>query len=661
MQSRDIVNTSNTESILKTNELHVILTINLFACLRRALFIMLYALLLSTLFYKQSLADQLKIKSPESLPALNEIITNYFEQSSIVGLAYAIVEEGQIKGVYTLGSHDKNNKRPITNNTLFRVGSISKNVTALTAIALVEKNIVTLDMPVKKILPELPFNNPWVQSNPLKLYHLLEHTGGLPGSSYREYATEATNLSPLLYVQAMSGAFSPRWQPGTFYSYSNPGYTVLGAALSKITDKDFDKLVEEEIFQPLNMTSASFKWDQSILEKLSPSYNFDGSPGGFWKMTIRPAGSMMASINDMAQLILFYANEGENLNTSLKISPKLLKRMRSGKSSLAAKAGYDYVYGLGTFGFFAGGQIFYGHWGKTDGYLANMGYLPKAKRGFVLLSNSSDRSTVSKIREVIAAYLLRDQPQPIKPDTVQISDPTRYDGWYKAFTHDMTQRSWIFSLLSLIRVDANRQELQMRSPWSGFQPVRFTAEKDGFFLSPTSSITSIVFSKTPEGEMTFLGDQQESYIRISSFQAWSTLSIMALALLGFFVGLLYIFFSFFRRFMHGHWSAGIAVAIMTVLAGLFLMALLFSYYQLGLVASFSDIKNLGVISVPSLFLSGLSLIWPLLLCIGIFYLLKLKPQMRPWSFYSFGVFLGSYMCIAIFFLLNGWLPLLSWS
>ncbi|MEM9683947.1 MAG: serine hydrolase domain-containing protein, partial [Pseudomonadota bacterium] len=135
-------------------------------------------------------------KEDRSLQTLASDIQAIAQQHGVRGGGFALVQQGKISIIHSFGHADASGSKPVTDRTLFRVGSISKTVTALLALAVVEDGLVSLSSPVADVLSGEEVPESWAVDPPLRLVHLLEHTGGLPGTSYFEYAQTGENIAP---------------------------------------------------------------------------------------------------------------------------------------------------------------------------------------------------------------------------------------------------------------------------------------------------------------------------------------------------------------------------------------------------------------------------------------------------------------------------------
>jgi len=118
---------------------------------------------------------------PDSVEALSDSIQKILEEEHLPGAAVAIVRSDGTIWLHGFGVADRATGRPVTDSTVFRIGSISKMFVGVTALQLQERGVVDLQDPLRTLAPDLELTNPWAESHPVRLVHLLEHTAGLDG------------------------------------------------------------------------------------------------------------------------------------------------------------------------------------------------------------------------------------------------------------------------------------------------------------------------------------------------------------------------------------------------------------------------------------------------------------------------------------------------
>ncbi|MCG8695609.1 MAG: beta-lactamase family protein, partial [Minwuiales bacterium] len=512
--------------------------------------------------------------------------------------------------------------------------------------------------PVSDVLPNAPIDNPWRDDAPLRLVHLLEHTGGLPGSSYYEYAQVGDDLSPSDYLARLTGRLALRWPPGRHYSYANGGHTIAARMLEAASGEPFDALMRARIFERLGMGQATFSTRGAALESLSESFTADGGLAPVWRMAVRPSGSLAASIHDMAQLTLYLTTVGASV-TKPPVSAGGLRRMRRGETSLPARFGYDYAYGLGMFGFVVGDRIFWGHWGKTEGFLANLGVLPDRGRGFVLLSNTSNRRAMSAMRERLGTHLAADIAALKAPTAQTVAVNEKFTGTYMAFTHDMALRSWLFGLLQTVIVDREGDGLTVRSVLPIGEEVDLTAETDRFYRAGAFPVATHLFLEE-DGRTVLFGDGQETYRKLGSAAALALAACVLLSAAAVVLSILAAVVILVLRLFGRARPGSLSVFLLFGAAGCALLSLFVAFAVFGVATPLDEIEQLGVPSPRSLLLLGLSLLWPLLTVLGCFLLV------RRWGALAGSTRVGGvlvavgYLTAVAALALQGWLPLVTW-
>jgi serine beta-lactamase-like protein LACTB len=186
-----------------------------------------------------------ELASP-ALEAVEKAVTAEMSRVGIPGLSLAIVAGGELRLVRGFGLADLENDVPATESTVYRLGSVSKPLTATAVMQLWEEGRLDLDAPVQKYVPSFP-EKPW----PITARELLGHLGGI-----RHYAP--TEFGNTRHYGSLTEALSifkadPILEPRTKFLYSTYGYTLLGCAVEGASGKRFADYLRERIFEPSAM------------------------------------------------------------------------------------------------------------------------------------------------------------------------------------------------------------------------------------------------------------------------------------------------------------------------------------------------------------------------------------------------------------------------
>jgi len=183
-----------------------------------------------------------------TLSALKDSLKKIMDKEHMPGLMIAIVNRDSVIWQGGIGEASIESKTPVDENSLFRIGSTTKTFTALCILKLVEQGKFNLNSKIKDIAPEIPFENKWEADEPVRVINLLEHTAGFDDMHFAAMMnTTGKKISALEEALAHTNAMKSRWKPGTRWSYSNPGYVILGFLIEKYSENDALDLI---LFSP---------------------------------------------------------------------------------------------------------------------------------------------------------------------------------------------------------------------------------------------------------------------------------------------------------------------------------------------------------------------------------------------------------------------------
>jgi CubicO group peptidase (beta-lactamase class C family) len=287
--------------------------------------------------------------------------------------------------------------KPVDRNTIFQVASLSKWISAVGIMKLVEDGKLDLDAPVSKYLtrwqlPLCEFNNEQVT-----VRRLLSHTAGLTdglGYSGFETGTPVQSIEQSLTKAAdadggISGEVRVGIKPGSEFKYSGGGYTLLQLLVEEVSGQSFSSYMKETIFTPLNMAHSSYVWEDSSDYKLAELYNNDGSKASNYRYTSLAATSLYTSLSDLE--LFFQAHlEGKNREPVGRnvVKPETVKKMREPHGQ---SMGVE-IWGLGTvlYATTEGNDFIIGHDGKsTPPINTAMRLNPETGDGIIILETGN--------------------------------------------------------------------------------------------------------------------------------------------------------------------------------------------------------------------------------------------------------------------------------
>ncbi len=215
-----------------------------------------------------------------------------------------VVRDGTIIDTHVYGVADDRG-RPITSSTPFLIGSLTKSITALAVMQLVEAGRLSLDTPVGELLPDHPVAGPAAAAE-ITVRDLLDQTSGLStASGLRPLSTPVSSLEQRVDDLEASTLVSP---PGTQFHYSNANYLVLGRIVESVRGEPYGEYLKTHIFGPLGMAQATTNVDEATADGLTRAHRlwFGQAPSNapLFRADMVPAGWVAASADDMGRYLL---------------------------------------------------------------------------------------------------------------------------------------------------------------------------------------------------------------------------------------------------------------------------------------------------------------------------------------------------------------------
>lgn len=440
--------------------------------------------------------------TPQSLDELRTAVATVLTEEHVPGAGLALVHADRVEWVGGVGVANRDTQAPITADTHFRVGSISKTFVALALVQLAEEGLLSLDDLVSSIVPDVAIDNPWEATHPLRIVHLLQHTAGFDDMHFTELynRSDAPDLSLTQVLRLAPSSRRVRWQPGTRMAYSNPGYGLAGLLVETIAQQPYDSYIRTHIFDPLGMTTSSFVLRPEDEATLARGYAGAAlRDTGFPQIYLRPAGNLHTSPRELATFVRMLLNWGE-LDKAFVVDPEYLGNMERPRSTVAATAGLRTGYGTGIMAWVNLPYLMLGHGGGIAGFASAYGYSPARDVGFVVLLNREDaRGALNRITALVTRYLKRDIERPAAPPpaTVPLETLRAYEGYY----HEANPRNQLFAFLDWLgngfSVRAAAGTLLVApafGPSHTLVPVSET-----LFRRPEQTLATRVFTHAPDG------------------------------------------------------------------------------------------------------------------------------------------------------------------
>lgn len=335
---------------------------------------------------------------------IDEYVQEQIDGSRIPAVALAIVEDGET--VHMRGFGDDAGE-PVTPQTPFPIGSLTKSFTALAVMQLAEAGELDLDAPVQNYIPEFRVADQ-AASSQITVRHLLNQTSGFSRQSGLAPLVEEWDGSGDDLIQRLQDVELNR-PVGESYDYSNLNYLVLGQVIERVSGQTYGDYVRQHIFEPLGMSNSYVSHEEGRQHDMVAVHRYWF---GFPVETETPhlpgqisAGFLVSSAEDMSRYLAMYLNGGEYGGERI-LSAEGITTMHQPATEEFERTllGTDFSarYGMGWFSGPFGEESALWHLGELPAFNAWMVLLPESDQAVVVLINASNQIGLAGSNEVFS-------------------------------------------------------------------------------------------------------------------------------------------------------------------------------------------------------------------------------------------------------------------
>ena len=212
-----------------------------------------------------------------ALPVIETIYRDHAQAHHLPGLAFGVVLDSTLVCSGGYGYADLALKTPATPQSLFRIASMTKSITAMAILLLRDQGKLSLDDPAEEYIPEMKnLEYPVPDAPKITIRHLLTHTAGFPEDN--PWGDRQLAVSDQRLLDLVKNGISFSNVPGVAYEYSNLGFALLGRIIAVVSGQPYQKFVQTQILQPLAMHHHSI-WDYSHAPRdlLAWGYGWEGA------------------------------------------------------------------------------------------------------------------------------------------------------------------------------------------------------------------------------------------------------------------------------------------------------------------------------------------------------------------------------------------------
>ncbi|WP_340680270.1 serine hydrolase [Paraglaciecola sp.] len=318
------------------------------------------------------------------MPSVETLVSSFFDNAidqDSPGIAFLAAKNGKIIYTGAKGMADMGNNIPISASTKFRIGSITKQFTAVAILKLQEQGKLSIDDKLSKYLPDFP------KADQVTLRQLMNHTSGI--HNYTDAADFIEGVTTPITAQNLINkikTFDYDFESGSRWSYSNSGYFILGNIVEQVSGKTLSQFWQEQLFTPLNMKDTGVYINGKTYSNEALGYSYEKNEtlrATDWDMThAGGAGNIYSTVED-----LFRWNEA--LFNNKVLSPEsfadFTTKAKLNNGEDVGSLGDSYGLGIGLSEIF--GKKLINHNGSLNGFSSYMGRVPSENLTVVSLSN----------------------------------------------------------------------------------------------------------------------------------------------------------------------------------------------------------------------------------------------------------------------------------
>jgi len=385
--------------------------------------LLLFFLNTTVVFGSNKLANKLSI----NLNEIDDYILNEMEVYHIPGLSASIVINETVVWSNSYGFANIEENKIVENETLFKIGSVSKTVTATALMQLYEQDYFELNDPINDYLP-FEVIHPLYQTKNITFHNLLTHSSGIADNwnylfhfvgdapiSFQEFLEEYLVFGGEYYDEKNN---FHSWEPGSSWAYTNIGVALVGFLVEIISQENFTSYCQNHLFDLLDINESGWYLRDLNVSNIAMPYYWNGKeyePYGHIGWVDVPAGDLRTSPSQLINFLTMFINNGS-------FNSKEILKSDTVDLMLSPQLPFNENLGLIWWKSILDGRIVWGHGGSDYGARAQMHFEPKTKIGVVLFINgeSSTLQIVNKLFDY-AKTLLENSP----PKTPDITGPNK--------------------------------------------------------------------------------------------------------------------------------------------------------------------------------------------------------------------------------------------
>ena len=365
---------------------------------------------------------------------LGEVVNQSMAVTGVPGVAVGILHGGETVAA-GFGITSVENPLPVTSETLFQIGSITKTFTGTAIMELVEQGQLDLGATVRTYVPDFAVSDETASAQ-ATIFHLLTHTGGWAGDFW--HATGAGDDALARYVADM--AELPQLVPiGSLWSYNNAGFCLAGHVIERALGKSYETALKDLLLEPLGLQASFFDPADVMTHRFAVGHNVAEGTARVarpWPLerSANPAGGIASTVMDLLRYARFHLEDGRVDDGSPLLSPDSIAQMQSPQVTLWGNEARGLTWAVNQ----VDGTPEISHGGGTNGQISQLALIPEHGFALVVLTNADRGSEVTRAvrRWALKVYLGLEAAGP-EPIEVSEEDLAQYAGRYWGYYSDL--------------------------------------------------------------------------------------------------------------------------------------------------------------------------------------------------------------------------------
>lgn len=358
---------------------------------------------------------------------LEEFVNKVIKEKGVPGVTVGISHKGETVAV-GCGVTNMEHPLPITDETLFQIGSITKTFTGTAIMRLIEMGKLDLEATVRTYVPDFKVSDETASSE-ATVRHLLTHTGGWEGDVFDD--TGSGDDALVKYVTNMD-ELKQLAPLGTVFSYCNSGFSLAGYIIEVVTGKSYQAALKELVLDPLGLESSYLESSDVMTHRFVVGHNVPEEGGKVarpWPLprSAYPVGGITCHVQDLLRYARFHLGDGRVNDETRLLSSESMELMQSPQVTIWA----DEKVGIAWMINEIDGVRVVSHGGGTTGQISLLGLVPERDFAMAILTNANQGGLVTQevSRWALKQYLELEMPDP-KPIESSEEELASYKGRY---------------------------------------------------------------------------------------------------------------------------------------------------------------------------------------------------------------------------------------